>query len=124
MKVKAHKLQYEYGNVKRGWEEANSRHEDLSRGSVSHKGTPTSTLLKHSRRVLLPGNQVSSVDTTRVTLIPLSTKEFAHEKDASLHVPRTKLSMPLRTKPEGRWLAIEPPMLQGAGAPRYNVGSL
>ena len=67
------------GNVKAGLEEANSRHEDLSRSSVSHKGTPTSTLLKYSRRVLLSSNQVSSVNTITVTLIPLSTKELAHE---------------------------------------------
>ena len=46
----------------------------LSRGSVCHKGTPTSTLLKHSLRVSLPGNQVSSVNTITVTLIPISTK--------------------------------------------------
>ena len=30
--------------------------------------------LKHSRRVSLPGNQVSSVNTITITLIPLSTK--------------------------------------------------
>ena len=34
----------------------------------------TSTLLKHSRRVSLPGNQVSSVNTITVTLIPIFTK--------------------------------------------------
>ena len=47
---------------------------DISRGSVCHKGAPTSTLLKHSRRVSLPGNQVSSVNTITVTLIPIFTK--------------------------------------------------
>ena len=62
------------GSLKRRGEEANSRHEDLSRGSVSHKGTPTSILLKHSQRVSLPGNQVSSVNTITVTLIPIFTK--------------------------------------------------
>ena len=35
---------------------------------------PTSTLLKHSRRVSLPGNQVSSLNTITVTLIPIFTK--------------------------------------------------
>ena len=35
---------------------------------------PTSMLLKHSRRVSLPGNQVSSVNTITVTLIPIFTK--------------------------------------------------
>jgi hypothetical protein len=41
-------------------------------------------------------------------------------KEGGLHVPRIKLSSPLHTKPEGRWLADEPPELQGAGTPRYN----
>ena len=59
---------------RKGWEEANFRHEDLSRGLDCHKGAPTSTLLKHSRRVSLPGNQVSSVNTIMVTLIPIFTK--------------------------------------------------
>jgi len=57
-----------------GMREANSRHEDLSRGSDCHKSAPTSTLLKHSRRVSLPGNQISSVNTITVTLIPIFTK--------------------------------------------------
>ena len=39
-----------------------------------HKGAPTSMLLKHSRRVSLPGNQVSSVNTITVSLIPIFTK--------------------------------------------------
>src|SRR6185312_8486880 len=63
-----------YGSLKEGLEETNSRHEDLSRGSDFHKGAPTSTLLKHSRRVSLPGNQVSSVNIITVTLIPIFTK--------------------------------------------------
>ena len=50
------------------------RHEDLSRSSDCHKGAPTSMLLKHSLRVSLPGNQVSSVNTITVTLIPIFTK--------------------------------------------------
>src|SRR6185312_11986158 len=50
------------------------RHEDLSCGSVCHKGTPTSMLLKHSLRVSLPGNQVSSVNTITFTLILIFTK--------------------------------------------------
>ena len=41
---------------------------------IATKAPPTSTLLKHSRRVSLPGNQVSSVNTITITLIPLSTK--------------------------------------------------
>ena len=39
-------------------------------------------------------------------------------KDGSLHVPYTKLSSPLHTKPEGRWFAGEPLKLQ---APRYKL---
>src|SRR6185503_12376623 len=54
---------------------------------VSHKVTPTSTLLKHSLRVLLLGNQVSSVDNTTVTLIPISTKELLHKGWGSPHPP-------------------------------------
>ena len=46
---------------------------------VSHKGTPTSTLLKHSLRVLLLGNKVPSADSTMVTLILISTKELLHK---------------------------------------------
>ena len=41
---------------------------------IATKVPPTSTLLKHSRRVSLPGNQVSSVNTITVTLIPIFTK--------------------------------------------------
>jgi len=61
-------------NVKEGGEEANSRHENLSRGSECHKCALTSILLKHSRKVSLPGNQVSPADTTTVILIPISIK--------------------------------------------------
>jgi len=76
-----------------------------------HKDAPTSTLLKHSRRVLLPGNQVSSVNTITVTLIPIFTKRDCPQRRGLR--PRTKLSTPLHTKPEGRRLAGEPPKLQG-----------
>ena len=62
------------GSLKEGWEEADSRHEDLSCGSDCHKGAPTSMLLKHPQRVSLPGNQVSSVNTIIVTLIQILTK--------------------------------------------------
>ena len=90
------------GSLKNGIGGANSRRGCLSRGSVSHKGTPTSTLSKHSQRVLLHGNQVSFTNTITVTLIPLSTKEL-HQEKWGLHVPRTKLLTPLHTKSEGRW---------------------
>ena len=69
-------------------------------------------------RVSLPGNQVSSVNTITVTLIPFSTKELAHA-GWGLHVPRTMSLTPLHTKLEGRPRAGKPPMLQGAGTPRY-----
>ena len=46
---------------------------------VSHKGTPKSMLSKHSRRVSLHSNQLSSVNTITVTLIPFSTKELHQE---------------------------------------------
>ena len=41
---------------------------------IATKGAPTSTLLKHSQRVSLPDNQVSSVNTITVALIPIFTK--------------------------------------------------
>jgi hypothetical protein len=41
-------------------------------------------------------------------------------KEGDLHVLRTKPSSSLHIKPEGRWLAGEPPKLQKAGTPRYN----
>jgi hypothetical protein len=37
-----------------------------------------------------------------------------------LHVPRTMLSMPLHTKPEGRRCVGESPKLQGACSAKYN----
>ena len=40
-----------------------------------------------------------------------SLREIAHE--GGISVPRTISSTPLHTKPEGRWLAGEPPKLQG-----------
>ena len=54
---------------------------------ISHKGTPTSTLSKHSLRVLLLGNQVFSADSTTITLIPISTKELVHEGRGSPRPP-------------------------------------
>ena len=57
---------------KKGWEEVNS--EELSRGSVSHESTPTSMLLKHSRRVLLL--TIKSLPWTQSrSFFPLSTKD-------------------------------------------------
>ena len=76
------------GSLKSGIDKkTNSWRGCLSRGSVSHKGTPTSTLLKHSLRVSLLGNQVSSADSTTVTLIPGSTKELLHKGWGSTRPP-------------------------------------
>ena len=80
------------GSLKSGIGEANSRCGCLSRGSVSHKGTPTSMLLKHSLRVSLLGNQVSSVDKTTVTLILISTKELLHKGWGSPRPPHKNRS--------------------------------
>ena len=121
------KLQYEMRKLKGGMRENKLLwHEDLSRGSVSHKGTPTSTLLKHSLRVLLLGNQVSSVDKITVTLIPISTKELLHKGWGSPRPPHKVvhtaphqvgglLTLPASLKaPRGRrteiflWFTLEP----------------
>ena len=67
--------------------------------------------MKHSRRVSLPGNQVSSVNTITVTLIPIFTKRDCPRRRGLRS--RTKLSTSLHTKPEGRRLAGEPSKLQG-----------
>ena len=58
-----------------------------------------------------------------VTLIPLSTKELLHEGMGSPHL-RTRLSIPLHTKPEGRRRADQSPRFQGDDSARYNFGSL
>jgi hypothetical protein len=55
-----------------------------------------------------------------VTSMPSPLRSFSM-KEGDLHVPRIKPSSPLHTKPEGQWLADEPPKLQGAGTPRYNL---
>ena len=111
------------GNVKRGWEEANSRHEDLSRGSihlvlVRHKATPTprcwSTL--DTRHEVSSGTLLDLPQ--RLAKSPRSSwsrfpqKSFSM-KDGGLHVPCTKPLTPLHTKPEGQRHAGEPPRLQG-----------
>ena len=97
-------------------------HEDLSRGSVSHKDTPTFTLLKHSQRVLLLGNQVSSKDTkSTITLISGSTKELLHQGRGSPRPPAQSLSTPFHTKPEGRWRCRRVTRLQGWPAHRVQV---
>ena len=100
-------------NVKRGWRKANSWHMDLSRGLVSHEGTPTSTLSKHSQKVLFHGNQVSSMNTITVTLIPLSTKELHQEGWRSPCPPHKECRR--RSTPRQRVVDVagEPPRLQG-----------
>ena len=91
----------------------------LSRGSVRLKATLTSTLLKYSRRVSLPGNQVSSVNTITVTLIPLSTKELAHKGEG---VSTSLVQGCCRHSTLSRRVDDVPAshqMLQGAGTPKY-----
>ena len=89
MKVKANKnCYYEIRKLK----ERDRGKQTLDAGvypvvRFSHKGTPTSMLLKHSLRVSLPGNQVSSVDSTTVTLIPFSTKKLLHKGRGSPRPP-------------------------------------
>ena len=51
------------------------------------------------------------MNTITVTLIPIFTKRDCPRRRGLR--PRTKLSTPLHTKPEGRRLAGEPPKLQG-----------
>ena len=75
------------GSLKRGIRESKFSTRVFIHGSVSHKGTPTSTLLKHSLRVLLLGNQVSSADSTTFTLIPISTKKLVHKGRGSPRPP-------------------------------------
>ena len=110
------------GSLKSVIGEANSQRGCLSRGSVSHKGTPTSILLKHSLRVLFLGNQVSSVIKTTITLIPISTKELLHKKWGSPRPPH-KIVHAAPHQVGGSLTLPASLKLQGAGAPRYLVGS-
>ena len=86
---------------------------------IATKASPTSMLLKHSQGVSLPGNQVSSVNTITVTLIPLSTKEFAHKGEGV----STSLVQGCRCRSTPSRRVDDVPashqMLQGAGAPKY-----
>jgi hypothetical protein len=80
---------------------------------VSHKDTPTSTLLKHSQRVLLLGHQVSSVNTITITLAPDSTMEL-HQKRVGVSTSPAqrcrRRSTPSRMVED---IAGEPPRPQG-----------
>ena len=91
-------------------------HENLSRGSVSHKGTPTSTLLKHSQRVLFLGHQVFSVNTITVTLASSSTKELHQKGWGSPRLPH-KVVVAAPHQVGGSMTCRRASMLQRAGAP-------
>ena len=88
----------------------------LSRGSVSHKGTPISTLLKHSLRVSLLGNQVSSADSTTITLIPGSTKELLHKGWGS---PRPPTQRCRRRSTPSRRVDDVPTSIQSSKVPAH-----
>src|SRR6185503_15586068 len=94
-------------------------------GSDCHKGAPTSTLLKHSLRVSLPGNQVTFVNTITVTLIPIFTNGDCPRRrglrpphnviDAAPHQAEGSLTCRRATNaPRGRhtgiqgWFTLEP----------------
>ena len=79
MKIKAQRLQYEMRKLKGGM-----RGSKLStRGFISWFGLPQRRSYIHVVEALTKsiasGNQVSSVNTITVTLIPLSTKELLHK---------------------------------------------
>ena len=90
---------------------------------IATKAVPTSTLLKHSRRVSLSGNQVSSVNTITVILIPLSTKGSLPTKEGS---PSPAQSCRRRSTPSRRVVDL-PASHQCSKGPAHRdtmVGSL
>jgi len=95
------------GSLKEGWGEANSRHEDLSRGSDCHKDAPTSTLLKQSQRVLLLAIKYILWTQSRSHWFCFPLRSLP-TKEGILHVPRTRF--------QG---VASHQMLQGADAPKY-----
>ena len=124
-------------NVKRGWREANYWDKDVSRGIGSHYAP-----LVHAVEALnqeyhflatksLPGtldlpqslgHQGSHQGSHQVLQSPwsrFSLRSFSM-KDGGLHVPCTKLSTSLHTKPEGH-RHTDGSILQGAGSPRYKL---
>ena len=89
MKVKTQRLQYEMRKLKGGMRESklfDTRIYPVVRLATKTQ-TPISTLSKHSQRVSLHDNQVSSVNIITVTLIPLSTKELHQERWGSPRPP-------------------------------------
>ena len=112
-------------SLKSGIGEANSWRECLSRGSVSHKGTPTSMLLKHSQRVLVLGNQVFPGDTEspRSPWSRFPLRSFT--KKVGVSTPPAQryrhCSTPSRRVVD---VANEPTWLQGVDTPSSSFGSL
>jgi len=118
------------GNVKEGWEEANSRHDDLSRGSV-WQVAPTSTLLKHSIKSITSRPPslfrdsswlaTEACQVTAVILIPLSTKEFYHKGWGSQRPPHNVADAAPHQTGGSKTCQRATKTPRMAGAPRYNM---
>ena len=112
MKVKAHKLQYEMRKLK----ERDERKQTLNTRIYPVVRITTKAPLRprcwrtHEEYHFPPIKSLPWIQ-SRSPWSRSSLREIAHKGGVS--VPRTKMSMPLHTKPEGRWLAGEPPKLQG-----------
>ena len=99
MKIKAQGLQYEKRKLKGGMRGSKLSMRELIPWFRLPPRYPTSTLLKHSRRVSLPGNQVSSVNTIMVTLIPIFTKrDFPRRRGLRPHQAGGSLTCRRATK--------------------------
>ena len=120
MKVKAHKLQYEIRKLK----ERNERKHTLDARIYPMVWIATKAPL-HPRcwsthkEYRFPAIKSHPWTQSQSPWSWSSLREIAHEGGVS--VPRTKLSTPLHTKPEGRRLAGEPPRLQERPAHRDTI---
>ena len=124
MKVNAHKLQNEMRKLKKRNERKRTLDTRIySVVRIATKAPPTSTLLKHSRRVSLPSNQVSSVNTITVTLIPIFTKGDCPRR-RGLHPPHNVVDAAPHQAGETLTCRRATNTPKRAGTPRYNVGSL
>ena len=79
----------------------------------------TSMLLKHSLRVLLLGNQVSSADSTMVTLILISTKELLHKGWGSPRPPHK--DRPRRSTPSRKVVDVAGELQSSKGPAHQNI---
>ena len=111
MKVKAHKLQYKIRKIKerdeRKWT-LDTRIYPMVRFATKAPLRPRCWSTHEEYH--FPAIKSLPWTPSRSPWPRSSLRELAHEGGVS--VPRTILSMPLHTKPEGRWRAGEPPMLQ------------